>query len=375
MPSRPLSPTVVVVAGLLAALWWVPPPVATQPPAPTRVLFIGNSFMAYNDLHELVGAVAEHLDPPVSIDTNAIVPGGVMLKHHWEGEESVAQIRSGEWDIVVLQGQSMLGNALVLGSPTISQPERSFWPSVRLLDAAAASAGSQVLLLQTPGQRGVPRNAEALTHAYMTIREELAHPVAPVGLAWQRVHVAEPTLQLWAPDGSHPSPLGSRLAVRAHRGRHRDPQQATVVGQIPLPAGAEQEVSKLAKVRVGREGTSTVGRVVAQDEVDGVLHSSFRIPRGEIEILDDGVLRIGRVELAEGASLDPFVGRDAGVGRLLRRPLVDDHPDDPSLGRRDGQGHPEQDSRESGGTGAPHRQSSVSTQRKFSAASVLPVPV
>ena len=203
------------VGGLLVALSLLSPPLAAQPPAAAsmRVLFIGNSFTAYNDLHEMVRAVAAGLEPPVSIDASAIVPGGALLKHHWENQDTVAEIRSGNWDIVVLQGQSMLGNALVLGSPTISDPERFFWPSARLLASAAADAGSRVLLLQTPGQEGVPRNAKALTHAYMTIGEEVGHPVAPVGLVWQRVHAADRALPLWDRDGSHPSLLGSQLAA------------------------------------------------------------------------------------------------------------------------------------------------------------------
>ena len=181
---------------------------AQSSPDTIRVLFIGTSFTGRNDLPSIVREVATRVSRPGLIETKAIVGGPLMV--HWRTGEALRTIRQGHWDYVVLQEQSMLGNALVQGEPVITDPSRYFWPHVRLFHAAAVRAGAKVALFQTWGQRGVPRNADALTHAYMTIGEELGALVVPVGSTWQRALVERANLPLWRGDGSHYPPCWAR---------------------------------------------------------------------------------------------------------------------------------------------------------------------
>ena len=69
------------------------------------------------------------------------------------------------------------------------------------------------VLYSTWSRRGTPSTHQAaLDAAYASLGRELGAVVAPVGAVWQRVHAAQPTLELYDPDGSHPSPAGSYLA-------------------------------------------------------------------------------------------------------------------------------------------------------------------
>jgi hypothetical protein len=49
--------------------------------------------------------------------------------------------------------------------------------------------------------------------SYLDLAKELGISAAPVGIAWQSVLEYDPQAALWSLDGSHPSWLGSFLAV------------------------------------------------------------------------------------------------------------------------------------------------------------------
>jgi hypothetical protein len=55
--------------------------------------------------------------------------------------------------------------------------------------------------------------AGGLNGAYFGIAGELNAAVAPVGIAWQKARAANPELQLYQNDKSHPTPAGSYLAA------------------------------------------------------------------------------------------------------------------------------------------------------------------
>ena len=48
---------------------------------------------------------------------------------------------------------------------------------------------------------------------YRTIADELRVGVAPVGDAWAAMHDADPGMDLWQTDGSHPTTAGTYLAA------------------------------------------------------------------------------------------------------------------------------------------------------------------
>src|SRR6516162_6874709 len=73
--------------------------------APLKVLFIGNSFTARNDLPGLVARLAEARGK--SLQHRLISAGGASLRSHWNAGAAKA-IQEGQCDCVVLQEQSTL---------------------------------------------------------------------------------------------------------------------------------------------------------------------------------------------------------------------------------------------------------------------------
>ena len=52
-----------------------------------------------------------------------------------------------------------------------------------------------------------------VANAYLDVAQEFDLSITPVGIVWQAALDANPNLDLWSSDGSHPSPLGSYLAA------------------------------------------------------------------------------------------------------------------------------------------------------------------
>lgn len=216
---------ILTVVGCAAAVACrpAPPPATTDAPlaidavaadaAPPRaVLFVGNSYTYYFELPVEVAALAA---PAAPLTTTSVTVGGATLRDHWNGEARAA-IAAGGHAIVVLQGQSQ--------EPLLDAA--GFATHADLLAAAATSAGAEVVFYQTwarragdafyadPGSGGTPAAMQdGLTAGYAAAATRGQARVAPVGEA-RRLALAEaPTLELFDPDGSHPSAAGAYLAA------------------------------------------------------------------------------------------------------------------------------------------------------------------
>ena len=62
------------------------------------------------------------------------------------------------------------------------------------------------LFYMTWAKEAFPGQIDRLAEVYRGMGEELDVPVAPVGIAWDRVRSERPDLDLFHEDGSHPSP-------------------------------------------------------------------------------------------------------------------------------------------------------------------------
>jgi hypothetical protein len=86
--------------------------------------------------------------------------------------------------------------------------------------------------------------------AYETVGRQTGTPVAPAGLAWARVHAADPGLALWGGDGVHPSRAGSFLAacVLYASLTRRDPTRSDFDGGLDERVAAELKAAAAATV-------------------------------------------------------------------------------------------------------------------------------
>jgi hypothetical protein len=168
---------------------------------PLKVLFIGNSFTARNDLPGLVAQLAAARGK--QLQHRLISAGGASLRTHWNAGEARTAIGEGHYDCVVLQEQSTL---------PVKNAQRMH-ENVRLFDEAIKAGGSRTVLYMTWARLSAPESQQAITDAYTGIGRELDATVVPVGLAWQRFlrQHAQPVLH--DKDQSHPTLAGTYLAA------------------------------------------------------------------------------------------------------------------------------------------------------------------
>ena len=177
-----------------------------------NVLFIGNSYTHVNDLPSIVSEISDANG--VSISTEMIAPGGAFLEEHLVNPTVTNAIRSGEYDTVVFQEQSV--------APSLPDfAEQTTIPAAISLDQIADSAGVRVIWFQTwghvdgflsQGHNSYESMQAPIIDTYDEIASQTGGSVARVGEACQRARASLP-LALYDPDGTHPSPAGSYLAA------------------------------------------------------------------------------------------------------------------------------------------------------------------
>src|SRR6185369_5183622 len=166
-----------------------------------RVLFIGNSFTARNNVPQLIAQLAESSQK--TFQHRLISAGGASLRMHWNKGDAQKEIQKTSYDYVVLQEQSTLPikNALRMAE------------NIRLFDPVIRESGAKTALYLTWARQHAPESQKAINDAYCTIGEELGAVVVPVGIAWEQLLSQKPAITLHDADQSHPSFAGSYLAA------------------------------------------------------------------------------------------------------------------------------------------------------------------
>lgn len=225
------------------------------PPAPLRVLFIGNSYTYVNDLPALVVRLAAEgarrgSGPTITVDS--VTVGGATLASHWAQNTAPARVMGGGWSAVVLQGQSV--------EPALD-PASFRTYAVRFGELAAGAGARPVLYATWPRRAGDAVYAEPwsggspeafnarLDEAYASAAAAVGGVTAHVGNAWMAALRARPSVDLYDPDGSHPSPAGTWLAgcvmYRALTGRDApEGLDGAVAGVAASDARALREMAR-----------------------------------------------------------------------------------------------------------------------------------
>jgi hypothetical protein len=185
-------------------------------PAPLRVLFVGNSYTRFNDLPQVVAALGAELGVPMQIDT--FLRDGASFWEHWNETGAVARLEAGGYDVAVLQGQSLepMGTGIFafdqaaegLGDLVDAQGARAVWFATWPRRAGHEYYQTE-FGIHTPAEMN-----DVLERAY----RDAAHRcdegfTARVGAAFLLASAELPEVELYANDGSHPSPAGSLLAA------------------------------------------------------------------------------------------------------------------------------------------------------------------
>lgn len=192
-----------------------------QRPKIKKILFIGNSYTAVNDLPNWTKQVAESMGD--TFEFTAISPGGTTFQRHSTDPQVLSELASGNYDVVILQEQSQLP------SFPPQQVESDCFPYAKDLVNAARAGKScvQILFYMTWGrQNGDASNCafwppvctfagmnELLRQNYVQMAKDNYANVAPVGSVWRDVRSSDGSIQLYQGDGSHPSTTGTHLAA------------------------------------------------------------------------------------------------------------------------------------------------------------------
>ena len=168
---------------------------------PFRILFIGNSLTATNDLPATVCRLARAAGRKVECVSHT--RSGFSLDDHLASGEAIRLIESHRWSLVVLQqGPSALEESRLLLRAAVKR----FAP---LITAAGARPGLYSVWPSRVRSFDFPRVAES----YFLAAGDVGGYYFAAGDAWQAAWARDRSMPLYGPDGFHPSQAGSYLAA------------------------------------------------------------------------------------------------------------------------------------------------------------------
>lgn len=209
---------------LLFTLCLLPPAAGAAAPAvrapqvdtPARVLFVGNSYLYYNDsLHNHVRRMVVADNPALekTLQYKSATIGGANLAHH-NIDHLTEPGRIGiklPFQLVILQD----GSAAPLSEKrrALSREKMKEYSSI------IRERGGQVALYMShayvpPHKQAKPENIRLTESHYLAVGNEINAMVIPVGLAFEEAYRRRPDMKLHKDyDGTHPELAGTYLAA------------------------------------------------------------------------------------------------------------------------------------------------------------------
>jgi hypothetical protein len=226
---------------------------ATADPRPgLRVLFVGNSLTASNDLPAEVARLAAAGGR--RIEYRAVVWAGFSLEDHWNVGEARSALATRNFDVVVIQqGPSALLE---------SQIDLQLWAKRWADDARAVGTRTALWAVWPESWR-----ASALPdviRSYGTAAEVADAEIYSAGAGWPYAWQCRPTLSLYGRDGFHPNPLGTHLAALVvYGGLFKAPVRNAALGKPGNARKTDRLLQWAAAKALGRKlpASSSCGRL------------------------------------------------------------------------------------------------------------------
>ena len=191
-----------------------------------KVLYLGNSHTFWHDLPLLTANLALANGDTIIFEQNT--PGGCTLAHpsngHLFNAVSRALINSTDWDYVVLQEHSLFA--------VIDYYKNTYmYPGAKALDSLIKENNNCTKTImqliwgkKQGGQHCIntycsvdfddfSHMQDSLSTEYLRLGDTLSCIVAPTGVAWQQSIENGDPIELFDPDGSHPSLAGHYLTA------------------------------------------------------------------------------------------------------------------------------------------------------------------
>ncbi len=182
-----------------------------------RILFIGNSYTFAYSMPKIIQELIDESGDKAVVESVAV--GGFYLKNHSQNEQTINKIKEGNWDNIVIQEQSQL--------PALSNEivGKESYPYLFSLDSLIDkySFCSKKYLFMTWGRKiGDTANCanfpklctyqgmdKELRLRYIEYADNIGANVVPASLVWNYIRANYPEIELYEPDGSHPSRVGA----------------------------------------------------------------------------------------------------------------------------------------------------------------------
>jgi hypothetical protein len=168
---------------------------------PLRILFVGNSHTAVNDLPAMVQKLVESDGSGRTVVTKQFFVE--FLNEGLNRPDIMREVANPAWDIVVLQAaKASSSHKFVYDNSGSSKIAR-----------IAHGAGSRTLFFVEWPRRDWDES-EFQMGVYRPIAKDApGSELVPVCYAWDAILKKAPNLNLWAPDGNHASEMGTYLAA------------------------------------------------------------------------------------------------------------------------------------------------------------------
>ena len=167
-----------------------------------RILFVGNSYVYYNNLAQMIGLITDSMDTKIICKKSTI--GAATLEQHWNGSRGLKSkqiIAKNKFDIVVIQDNSMW--------PLEHKDSLMYFG--HLFCDYVKSFGAKPFLYNTWAREKTPETQPKINEVYAELGKLENATVVPVGTSWALARQTMPSMNLFFTDGSHPSSLGTFL--------------------------------------------------------------------------------------------------------------------------------------------------------------------
>ena len=190
------------------------------PEPPRNVLYVGNSFFYFNQgLQNVVRELLRAAVPGGEFEARLEAIGGASLSRH----DVESYLQPGAPEAVPGKGKHALVesepsfDAVILADcsqcPIHPKLKGDFRVFARKDAEIAVRHGARPVLFMTWAYRDRPEMTRQLADAYTEIANENQALVIPAGLAFSAARDRDPSIDLYNPDGRHPSPAGTYLAA------------------------------------------------------------------------------------------------------------------------------------------------------------------
>jgi hypothetical protein len=166
-----------------------------------RVLFIGNSYLYFEDIPGIVQALADSAGgDKLAVET--IAAPDFALIDHWNTVTARAEIAKGGWEWVVLQQ----------GPSSVEVNRDTLRLATKLFAAEIAKVNAKPALFSAWPSQPRRQDFDRAIESYALAAADVDGILLPVAAAWLAAWEREPAIELYA-DGLHASPEGAYLSA------------------------------------------------------------------------------------------------------------------------------------------------------------------